>query len=337
MSRTGPTTLKQVAESSGVHLSTVSRALDPKKRHLVADDVVDRVTSIARKLGYQPNRLASSLRTGRSMLIGVLLPDISNPVFAPILGGITEALTPNGYAAIMADAGGDPSVQTAIVDNLINQRVSGLILAPVLRDDKVVAHCLNRDVPIILLNRFKFRNRISSVVSDDMLGMQLAVDYLVSMGHKTIGHVSGPCNTSMGSLRRDGFMHAMKRHRLTPHVKEASNSSREAGVIPAKALISEVAGITAIVAANDLLALGSFDAIRELGLRCPRDISVVGHNDMPLVELMSPALTTVRVDHREMGRESAKLLLHVIGAQPAKVQHITLPSNLIVRSSVRAV
>ena len=336
MNRAGPTTLKQIAAATGVHTSTVSRALDPHKRHLVADDVAERIVHLAQSLGYQPNRVATSLRTGRSHLIGVLLPDIANPVFAPILSGIAESLASEGYAPIVADAGNDSSRQIAFVDNLLNQRVDGLILATVSRDDDVVGHCLDRGMPVVLVNRFEFRDRVSSIVSDDERGMRLAVDHLVSSGHRQIGHLSGPLNTSTGSLRRDGFSRAMAHHGLPVHVEEASHFTREAGVAPARALIAGTAGITAIVAANDLLALGIFDAMRMLGLRCPDDISVVGHNDMPLVDLISPPLTTVRIEHREMGRGAAKLLLEEIDHRGAAAQHVILQPELIVRASTTA-
>ncbi|MEH2561525.1 LacI family transcriptional regulator [Bradyrhizobium sp. AZCC 2289] len=327
------TTLKQIAAAIGVHTSTVSRALDPQKRHLVADDVAERITHVAQSLGYQPNRIATSLRTGRSQLVGVLLPDIANPVFAPILSGIAEALATQNYSPIVADAGNDSSQQIAFVDNLLNQRVDGIILATVSRDDDVVGHCLDRGLPVVLVNRFEFRDRVSSIVSDDELGMQLAVDHLVSNGHRHIGHLSGPLSTSTGLLRRDGFSRAMAHHNLPIHVEEASHFTRDAGVAPARALLAGTDGITAIVAANDLLALGTFDAMRMLGLRCPDDISVVGHNDMPLVDLISPPLTTIRIEHREMGRGAAKLLLKEINERDAAVQHVILQPELIVRAS----
>ncbi len=336
MTRASPPTLKQIAEATGVHTSTVSRALDPQKRHLVAGDVAEKIISLAQSLGYQPNRLAASLRTGRSQLIGVILPDIANPVFAPILGGIAEALAAEGYSPIVADAGNDASQQIAFIDNLINQRVDGLVLATVSRDDDVVSYCLDRGVPVVLVNRFEFRDRVSSVVSDDEKGIRLAVDHLVSRGHRVIGHLSGPMTTSTGALRRDGFNKAMAQHGLSGHIEEAERYSREAGIAPATKLISSIPGLTGIVAANDLLALGTLDAIGQLGLNCPKDISIVGHNDMPLVDLVSPPLTTVRIGHRDMGRDAAKLLLKEIETRAHAVQHIILEPELIVRRSTRS-
>ncbi len=332
-----PATLKQIAALAGVHPSTVSRALDPDKRHLVTDDVAQRVGELARSLSYQPNRVATTLKTGRSRLVGVLLPDIANPVFAPILSGIAEALAADGYAPIVIDAGNDASRQIAFVENLLVQRVEGLILATVSSEDDVVAHCVRRGLPVVLVNRAEFRNRVSSVVSDDEQGMLIAVDHLVSLGHRQIGHIAGPRNTSTGVLRKDGFTKAMARHRLTGPSEEAERFTRDCGLAPARNLIRKAKGLTAVVASNDLLALGVLDALRELGLRCPEDISVVGHNDMPLVDLISPPLTTVRIEHRAMGREAAGLLLKELGAKTTASSRLVLKPELIVRGSTRSV
>jgi LacI family transcriptional regulator len=331
------TTIKQIAAATGVHPSTVSRALDPKKRHLVADDVARRIVSQADALGYQPNRLAANLRLGRSDLIGVLLPDIANPVFAPILGGITEMLSTEGYAPIVADAGNAPSQQISFVETLLSQRVDGLILATVSQDDELVGFCIRRGLPVILVNRSETRNRVSSVVSDDNLGMRLAVDHLVGLGHRHIAHVAGPLSTSTGILRRDGFERAISRHGLSGSVREAVAYTREAGAQAAAHLLATSREITAIAAANDLLALGVLDVLKERGLRCPADVSVVGHNDMPFMDVISPPLTTVRIEHREMGRSAAAILIAAIKGGAAEIQHLVLRPELVVRNSTQSI
>jgi LacI family transcriptional regulator len=165
--------------------------------------VAKRIASKAEALGYKPNRLAASLRLGRSDVVGVLLPDIANPVFAPILGGITEALSAEGYAPIVADAGNATSQQISFVETLLSQRVDGLIPATVSQDDELVGFCIQRGLPVVLVNRSEARDRVSSVVSDDDMGMRLAVDHLVGLGHRHIAHVAGPLSTSTGALRRD--------------------------------------------------------------------------------------------------------------------------------------
>lgn len=328
-------TIKQIADAAGVHPSTVSRALDPKKRHLVAEEVAKRIVSQAEALGYQPNRLAANLRLGRSDLIGVLLPDIANPVFAPILGGIAETLSAEGYAPIVADAGNSSSQQVSFVETLLSQRVDGLILATVSRDDELVGFCIRRGLPVILVNRSEARDRVSSVVSDDDMGMRLAVDHLVELGHHHIAHIAGPLSTSTGALRREGFERAMSRHGLTGIVREAAGYTREAGAQAASYLLASSDKVTAIAAANDLLALGVLDALKGRGLRCPDDMSLVGHNDMPLMDVVSPPLTTVRIEHREMGRIAARMLVDTIKSGSAEVRHVVLRPELVVRNSTR--
>jgi LacI family transcriptional regulator len=219
------------------------------------------------------------------------------------------------------------------VENLLSQRVDGLILATVSQDDELVGFCIRRGLPVILVNRSEARDRVSSVVSDDDLGMRLAVDHLVGLGHQHIAHVAGPLSTSTGTLRRDGFERAMSHHGLRGVVREAAGYTREAGA-QAAALLLDVGGrITAIVAANDLLALGVLDALKERRLRCPDDISLVGHNDMPLMDVVSPPLTTVRIEHREMGRTAGRMLVDTITSGSSEIRHVVLRPILIVRDS----
>ncbi len=328
--------IKEIADLIGVHPSTVSRALDPRKRHLVGDDVAQRIASRARSMGYRPNQLAAALRRGRSQLVGVLLPDITNTVFAPILAGIAEVLSNVGMAPIVADAGNDASQQIAFVDRLLDQRVDGLILATVSRDDALVGYCLDREMPVVLVNRSEASDRVPSVVSDDAKGMALAVDHLFAKGHRAIAHVAGPLGTSTGLLRRDGFLDAMRRHGLEGIVENAAFYSREAGHDAALDLLRHHE-VSAIVAANDLLALGVLSAMRQLERDCPRDISIVGHNDMPLMDAVSPPLTTVRIEHREMGRQAAQLLLDALDQRYAAARHIVLPPKLVARDSTTVV
>lgn len=329
-------TIKQIADATGVHASTVSRALDPRRRHLVADDLAKRIASCAETLGYQPNRLAAGLRLGRSDLIGLLLPDIANPVFAPILGGITEGLATEGYAPIVAQAGNASSQQISFVETLLSQRVDGLILATVSQDDELVGFCIERGLPVVLVNRSEARDRVSSVVSDNDLGMRLAVNHLVGLGHRRIAHVAGPLSTSTGLLRRDGFERATSHHGLTVTICEAMAYTRQAGAEATTQILDTADKISAIVAANDLLALGALDALKRRALHCPDDISVVGHNDMPFMDVICPPLTTVRIEHREMGHCAARMLIEAIKTGSSNIGHAVLRPELIVRDSTRA-
>jgi LacI family transcriptional regulator len=326
-------TLKAVAQAAGVHVSTASRAINPRTRHLVADELAERILAAAQDLGYRPDPLAAGLRTGRSHLVGIVVPDIANPVFAPILAGLQRALAEAGFAVLVANA---PSAAeaAAVVDGLAAQRVEGMVLATAGRRDLAVDRCVETGIPTVLVNRGEDRNRLPTVVSDDRAGMRLAVDHLVALGHRAIGHVAGPADVSTGHLRRRGFEEAMRDVDLDPRaVTVADGYTRAAGRAAAAALLAAHPGLTAIAAANDLLALGAYEALREVGLECPRDVSVVGHNDMPLVDLVSPALTTVRIGHAELGREAAQILVRRMERPDAPVGSVVLTPELVVRGS----
>ena len=161
-------TVEDVARRAGVHPSTVSRALNPATRHRITEEVVARVVAIAAELGYVPNGSAAALRTRRSKMIGVVLPDITNPVFPPILVGIEAALDEEQYVAVVANAGGTPEHARLVVERLLARQVDGLVLATASRSDGVIELCLSRHVPVVLVNRSDGGHRVSSVVSDEL-------------------------------------------------------------------------------------------------------------------------------------------------------------------------
>jgi LacI family transcriptional regulator len=329
-------TIKDVASRCGVHPSTVSRALSPAMSHLVAPDVAKRIRAAAVALGYRPNVTAAGLRTGRSGLIGVLAPDIADPGFPPVLSGIAEALGDAGYATIVVDVGPDRSREQELVDKLIARGVDGLVLATVALNDPVVDHCLAASIPVVLVNRADSGRRLPAVVTDDEAGMRLAVEHLASLGHRRIGHVAGPQDVSTGALRRAGFKTSAVSAGLPARdirIETAQAYTREAGRSAALRLLDREPAPAAIVAANDLLALGIYDALGERGLHCPADVSVVGHNDMPYVDMLSPPLTTVRIAQRTMGNQAARLLLDQIADPAARRERVMLEPGLIVRES----
>lgn len=327
--------LRRVADEAGVHPSTASRALNPATRHLVAAPAAGRVQEAAARLGYRPDAAAMSLRTGRSRLIGALVPGIANPVFAPILAAAAAALAEDGHALLVADPGDDPARAAEFVAELAARRVDGLLLATVsLRDDPALAACLARGLPAVLINRSGGEG-VPAVVSDDRAGMALAVRHLAALGHRRIAHVGGPAPLSTGLQRREGFEEAMAALGLPVPpgwVEAATAYGRAEGEVAASLLLARCPGVTALACANDLLALGAYDACRRAGLRIPAAISVTGHNDMPLVDMIEPPLTTVRIPHEEMGRRAARLLLDRIH-QGTREGAVVLAPTLVERGS----
>ncbi|SFU72494.1 LacI family DNA-binding transcriptional regulator [Pseudoduganella namucuonensis] len=329
-------TLKGLAQILGVHTSTVGRVMDPLTRHMVGEEVAQRVLKEAAKHGYRPNKMAASLRTRRSNIVGVILPDITNPVFPPIVLGIEDELRKHGYVALMTNAGEDQAQQRFVVDQLLARQVDALILATATRDDPVISHCLAAGVALVTVNRSEDRGRVSSVVNDEYAGMRQAVEHLLALGHRHMVHLVGPQNLSTGHLRKEGYELAMAANGVPREAAwevEGSAYTREAGRAACLEAMARYPQATAILAGNDLLALGCYDGLRELGLRCPEDVSVVGHNDMPFVDMVNPPLTTVRISHHAMGVQAAQLVLKGLQQEGGGQMEIRLKPELVVRGS----
>jgi LacI family transcriptional regulator len=346
----GPT-INDIALHLGVHKSTVSRAMDPARRHLIGAGQLQRVEAAARELGWRPNRAAAALSTGRSRTVGVLLPDITNPVFPPILRGIEDALDAEGYFALLANTarreGGVAAAQMAL-ERMQAQRVEGFIVATALRDDAWLEGLRKSGAQVVLVNRTNDpdggRSLLPAVISDDMLGMRLAVDHLVALGHRRIAHLAGPPGFSTGLARRVGFEQALQAQGLQPAgLAECADYSIEAGSAAMAQLLQHPPRsrrpqppFTAVVAANDLIALGALQVLQARGLQVPQQISLIGHNDMPLLAQISPPLSSIRIQHYEMGHRAARLLLEALRGLPGSASTVVLRPELVVRGSTAA-
>ena len=331
-------TIKDVARRSGVHPSTVSRVLNPATRSMVSDALAARVLEIAAGLGYRRNPLASGLRTRRSFTVGVLIPDLSNPVFPPIVRGIERTLSANGFIAILADCANNEQTEQAIVENLQSRQIDGLILATAHRRDPVVEACVASGTPLVLVNRMLARTDVAAVVNDDELGIRLALEHLTGLGHRRIGYVGGPPSTSTGYDRHRAFLTVMRALGLeldTDLVLNARAFNEAAGQQAFFEILDSGTGPTAVVAANDLLALGGYDALAARGLSCPDDLSITGFNDMPFIDRCQPPLTTVHIPHDELGVQAALLLLERIADPATPARRLRLEPTLTVRGSTR--
>jgi LacI family transcriptional regulator len=329
-------TLKDVARRAGVHAGTASRALNEATRSLVKGETAERVASAAAELGYRPDYLARSFKTRRTLSVGIVIPDINNPLFPPMVRGIEDRLLAAGYVALLANTENDPEREELIVDQLLARRMDGLVLATAKRYDPRLADLQRHGIELVLANRVSDDPALPSVAVDDLAGSCMVVEHVAALGHRLVAHVAGPQSVSTGKGRYAGFLVAMARCGLEvpeERVAFADSFSIEEGQRRALQLLSRDPRPTAVVAANDMLALGCYTALAELGLSCPGDVSVTGFNDMPFMDRLNPPLTTVRVPQYELGWKAAELLLERIAHPGSPPKSIRLGPKLVVRGS----
>ncbi len=330
-----PVTLRDVAERAGVHPGTASRALNPETRSLVSEATVRRVLQAAKALDYRPNPMARGLKTNRTTMVGVLVPDLSNPLFPPIVRGAEVELSRAGYTTIIADTDNDPEREAAALNALRARQVDGLLVGSARREDEAIAELFAQGMPMVLINRRSEDVPLPAVTGDDAYGVELAVRHLRELGHTAIAHVAGPGDMSTGVQRARSFRQAVSELGAAGSadlVVECATYSIDEGARATHELLGR-ASVTAIVAGNDQIAVGAIEALRARGLECPRDVSVVGFNDMPFVDKLSPPLTTVRVPHADVGAEAARLLVRWMAEGVAATTTTTLPVELVVRGS----
>jgi len=331
--------IKDVARRAGVHASTVSRVLNPATRSMVSDALAREILQIADELGYRRNPLASGLRTRKTFTVGIIIPDLTNPVFPPIVRAVERTLDAEGYVAFLADSGSRDGGEREIIENMRARDVDGLILATAKRRDPVVDACVEQGIPLVLVNRTVTQHNVAAVINDDELGIELALGHLKSLGHKTIAYIGGPTSTSTGHVRYHALMRSAKRYGIDIDRSLAVNAAaftEASGANALSGLLSAGRRFSAVLTANDLLALGCYDALAQHGLRCPQDISVTGFNDMPFADRFDPPLTTVHIPHDELGVQAARLLLERIANPDAPAKLIRLEPRLIVRGSTAA-
>jgi LacI family transcriptional regulator len=332
----GSVTLRDVARVAGVHPATVSRALNEETRGLVNEETARRVVKAAEKLGYQPNPIARGLKTNQSYTIGVLIPDLTNPLFPPILRGIEDRLETAGYTPLIANTDNDPERELLDSQTMRARQVDGIIAATARRDHRLHDALLEAGIELVLVNRRQEELPVSSATADDRMGMRLSVEHLLSLGHTRIAHLAGPLDYSTGLDRHDSFHETMRAGGLEPDpelVLVGEGFTESEGARLCEQLIADGRRFTAIAAANDLLALGCYDVFADRGVSCPEQVSVVGFNDMPFAARFQPPLTTIHIPHYEIGKAAAQLMLERLQDADTPPREVRLEPSLIVRES----
>lgn len=333
-------TIRDVAQAADVHISTVSRALDPKKSSLVSPATRAKVAAIAEELGYRPHLIASQLRRGQTRTLGVVVPDLGNPLYAPVTRGISQSLDRAGYMPLVADTQDDPTRFRRILRHLLNRRVDAFITtAARLGDRKPLLDMVAAGIPVVVAVRTLPGSGLPAVRHDDVLGGRLAAEHLLELGHRRLVQVEGPGDVDPFRQRSSGFTEAVER--AGAELIELGDRGRSPTVEEGHRLMRMLLDIhgtrpTGVFAQNDLIALGVLQALREASLRCPEDYSVVGYNDAFFAAHAYPSLTTVRLPGYDVGRLAGAMAVECIEDPDRSPTSLTVPATLVVRGSTAA-
>jgi LacI family transcriptional regulator len=303
---------------------------------LVNAETARRVIKVAESMGYRPNPIARGLKTAKSGTVGIVIPDLTNPLFPPIVRGIEDILEPAGYSGLIVNTDNDPGRERAQIESLRSRQVEGLIIATALVHHPLLEQLRREGVLMVMVNRRPDGIDVPFITPDDASGVALAVQHLASLGHRRIAHLAGPDNTSTGLVRARSFRGTVRDLGLDEDpslIATCAYWSEESGAGALRDLLDSGVEFSAIVAGNDLIALGCYDVFAERGIDCPGDMSVVGFNDMQFLDKLRPPLTSVAIPHQQIGAEAARLLLDGI-AEPARPERsVLLPLALVVRGS----
>jgi len=320
-------TVRDVAKVAGVSISTVSRALSAPDQVAEATRIL--VENTARSLGYEPNRAARGLISGRTGNIGLVVPDLENPFFGAVCKGVQARARAAGYAVFIADTEEDPTLEGEVVRGLAKQ-VDGIILCSARGSDSEVERFASQ-LPTVLVNRTL--KDIPSITFDNGGGLRALMAHLVALGHKRIAYAAGPINSWSNADRTAAFQAVAAELNELEFVELGNFPPYFSGGIQA-ADLAIASGVTAVAAFNDLMAVGLLDRLRQRGLRAPEDISVTGFDNVPVSTLVWPTITTVDYPRVQMGRASVDLLLEAVLGHPATPRpRSDISFELIVRQS----
>jgi LacI family transcriptional regulator len=328
-----PVTMASLARQAGVHISTVSRALK-EPRQETSNRTTLKIRSLADELKFQPDATASRLRKGRSRLIGVIVPTLTDPVHATTYEGIDRQALSRGYSTMVIMSANRDDVSRDRANSLIRSRVEGIIIQDTFEGDELPNSLRERNIPYVLCLRK--RDDDISIAVNDLLGGRLAAEHLAAAGHKDVGVVSPDSSVSTGRERVEGFLEGMRAHgvevdssRIVPAGFDLASGQRAAEVILGWAKLP-----TAIFACNDLTAAGMMFRFREAGVEVGRDLALIGYNDIEIAQHLPVPLTSVASPLQEMGIQSVDTLIDLIEGKTA--EPVSLMPRLVPRASTLA-
>jgi len=333
---TRPVTMRQIAELAGVSIGTVSHVIN--ETAAVRPKLRDRVLEAIHTLGYQPSALARGLRRNQTNMLGMVIPDITNPFFPGVVRGVEDVAFKRSFRVILCNADNDPSKEASYVRELRSYHIAGLLIIPAASAD-ITSHLrayASASVPVVCIDRVPEGWKGDAVLVANEEGSYRVTRHLIQMGHKRLAVITGPLKLNNAAERLKGFTRALQEANLTvdPEFVQEARFDAPSGYQAAVRLLGMLPRPTAILACNDLMAFGTLQAARELGLRCPEDVSIAGFDSLEFSNLTDPSLTSVYQPGYQLGATAARLLLQRIDGMRFAPKKLLLPTELRKRNSV---
>lgn len=327
-------TIRDVAKLAGVAPITVSRAIN--NSGYVKDETRARVEAAIDELGYVPNILGLSLRSKKTMTIAAVITDITNPFWTTVTRGIEDVAQANGYSTILCNTDESKDKQEQYLQMLLRRRIDGILFVPASSEAAPIMQVKKQKIPIVLMDRNVPGVDVDIVRSDSEQGAYLITEHLLSLGHQRIAMLSGPQNISTSIDRAKGYRRALLDAGLSISAEQIfwGEYTQDSGYKMAKEMLPELTNITALVTANNFIAIGAMQLLNEKKLRVPEDIALVTVDDIPPTFTVTPFFTVAIQAASEMGKQAAQLLLNrVSGAIDAPCKEVVLPVQMTIRAS----
>ncbi len=329
------TTIREVAESAGVSYATVSHVINNTR--VVSHETRERVVSAMASLNYRPNALARSLRQGKTNTIGLVLPDSANPFFAEISRGIEDEAFKKGYSVFLCNTELDTQRELFYVDVLSKKQVDGIIFVAAGDQADSLDFLLDRNMPVVMIDRNLPNVEVDAVLTDNQLGGFLATRHLIELGHQHIACIAGPSSITPSSERIIGYRRALEEAGLPcdESLIICGDYHSQSGLEITHSILMMNPRPTAIFALNDLMALGALRAAAEAGYAVPRDLAVVGYDDLEIARFTNPPLTTIAQPKKEIGVQAVHLLVERISQKNRPPSRLVLAPELVIRRSTQ--
>ena len=327
-------TIKDVAQAANVSIATVSRILNGKDG--VSSALTERVQATVKKMRYQPNDVARSLKIRESRSIGLIIPDIENPFFPALVRGVEDVAQQHNYAVILCNTDGRAEEEEKYIQFLFNKRVDGMVFTESPDNKKNIALLASLGIPVVLLDRRVEGMHASAVVTENRLGAFMATEHLVQLGKKHIAFLNGSLKLSSGAERASGYQDALAKYNVQydHHLVVNGAFTYDSGYEAAESLVLSGRKFDAIFASNDMIAIGAIECLGKYNIRVPQDVGVVGFDDIRMAAWYKPALTTIRQPVYEMGRCAVSILVEQIaGLREDYYEKVFMPELIIRQSS----